>query len=152
MHRMADFLRAPNLHCIPGYAQGTPGVLMIPNIVARRMAELGWTQRSIVEFLWEHTKIPMSELKRSGSVSWIEVDTNPVTRASLALDPWPITHKAENFILIVAGGGHPTNSYWLQGYSPAVVGRRIALPADYDKLLGEADRDLGCGSEACVIG
>ena len=146
MHRMADFLRAPNLHCIPGYAQGTPGVLMIPNIVARRMAELGWTQRSIVEFLWEHTKIPMRELKRSGSVSWIEVDTNPITRASLALDPWPIAHKPENFILIVAGGGHPTNSYWLQGYSPAVVGRRIALPDNYEKLLAEADRDLGLGS------
>ena len=152
MHRMADFLRAPNLHCIPGYVNGTPGVLMIPNIVARRMAELGWTQRSMVEFLWEHTKIPMDELKRSGSTSWIEVDSNPTTRASLALDPWPIAHKAENFILIVAGGGHPTNSYWLQGYSPAVVGRRVELPGDYEKLLNEADRDLGCGSEACAIG
>ena len=142
MHRMADFLRAPNLHCIPGYTNGTPGVLMIPNIVARRMAELGWTQRSIVEFLWEHTKIPMNELSRSGSVSWIEVDSNPVTRASLELDPWPITAKPENFILIVAGGGHPTNSYWLQGYSPAVVGRRIELPAEFEQLLSEADRDL----------
>jgi hypothetical protein len=46
MHRMADFLRTPNLHCIPGYTEGTPGVLMIPNIVAQRMAELGWTQKS----------------------------------------------------------------------------------------------------------
>ena len=142
MHRMADFLRAPNLHCIPGYVSGTPGVLMIPNIVARRMAELGWTQRSIVDFLWEHTKIPMRELKRSGSTAWIEVDSNPITRASLELDPWPIAHKPENFILIVAGGGHPTNSYWLQGYSPAVIGRRIELPADYAQLLNEAERDL----------
>jgi hypothetical protein len=152
MHRMADFLRAPNLHCIPGYVTGTPGVLMIPNIVARRMAELGWTQKSIVDFLWEHSKIPMEWLKRSGSVSWIEVDANPITRASLALDPWPIAHKAQNLILIVAGGGHPTNSYWLQGYSPAVIGRKIALPAAFDQLLAQADRDLGCASEACAIG
>jgi hypothetical protein len=151
MHRMADFLRTPNLHCIPGYMEGTPGVLMIPNIVASRMAELGWTQASMREFLWEHSKIPMDWLKRSGSVSWIEIDSNPATRASLALDPWPIAFKPENLILIVAGGGHPTNSYWLQGYSPAVVGRRIALPAHYDKLLVEADRDLGCGSDACTI-
>jgi len=151
MHRMADYLRAPNLHCIPGYVDGTPGVLMIPNIVAQRMAELGWTQKSIRDFLWEHSKIPMEQLKRSGSVSWIEVDSNPVTRASLNLDPWPIAAKPENLILIVAGGGHPTNSYWLQGYSPAVVGRKIALPGDFDQLLAEADRDLGCGSEACAI-
>jgi hypothetical protein len=152
MHRMADFLRTPNLHCIPGWTDGTPGVLMIPNIVAQRMAELGWTQASIREFLWEHSKIPMEWLKRSGSVSWIEVDSNPATRASLALDPWPIAAKPENLILIVAGGGHPTNSYWLQGYSPAVIGRKIALPADFDQLLAAADRDLGCGSDACTIG
>ena len=151
MHRMADFLRSPNLHCIPGWTEGTPGVLMIPNIVASRMAELGWTQRSIREFLWEHSKIPLAWLTRSGSVSWLEADSNPVTRASLALDPWPIAAKPENLILIVAGGGHPTNSFWLQGYSPAVIGRRIALPADYDALLSEADRDLGCGSDACTI-
>jgi hypothetical protein len=152
MHRMADFLRAPNLHCIPGWTDGTPGVLMIPNIVAQRMAELGWTQKSMREFLWEHSKIPMAWMRRSGSVSWIEADSNPTTRASLALDPWPIAARAENLILTVAGGGHPTNSYWLQGYSPAVIGRKIALPSDYDKLLAEADRDLGCGSDACVIG
>jgi hypothetical protein len=143
MHRMADFLRTPNLHCIPGWTAGTPGVLMIPNIVAQRMAELGWTQKSIRDFLWEHSRIPMEWLRRSGSVSWIEVDSNPATRASLALDPWPIAQKPENLILTVAGGGHPTNSYWLQGYSPAVIGRPIELPAGYDALLAEAERDLG---------
>jgi hypothetical protein len=152
MHRMADFLRTPNLHCVPGYVEGTPGVLMIPNIVAQRMAELGWTQRSIREFLWEHSKIPMEWLRRSGSVSWIEVDSNPLTRASLALDPWPIALKPDNLILVVAGGGHPTNSYWLQGYSPAVAGRRIALPGRFDELLAEADRDLGGGADGGVIG
>jgi hypothetical protein len=152
MHRMADFLRSPNLHCIPGWTNGTPGVLMIPNIVASRMAELGWTQDSMREFLWEHSKIPMAWLERSGSVSWIEADSNPVTRASLALDPWPIAEKPENLILTVAGGGHPTNSYWLQGYSPAVIGRRIALPDGYDQLLAEADRDLGSSQGACATG
>jgi hypothetical protein len=143
MHRMADFLRAPNLHCIPGWTDGTPGVLMIPNIVAQRMAELGWTQRSMREFLWEQSRIPMEWLRRSGSVSWIEVDSDPATRASLALDPWPIAQKPENLILTVAGGGHPTNSYWLQGYSPAVIGRPIDLPAGFDALLAAAERDLG---------
>jgi hypothetical protein len=44
-------------------------------------------------------------------------------------------------VLIVAGGGHPTNSYWLQGYSPGVVGREIRLP-DAGRLRAEAARDL----------
>jgi hypothetical protein len=42
----------------------------------------------------------------------------------------------------VAGGGHPTNSYWLQGDSPGVVGREVAVPDHFDRLLKEADRDL----------
>ena len=46
-------------------------------------------------------------------------------------------------MIVVAGGGHPTNSYWLQGYSPGVVGRPIELPPDLDRLLADAERDLG---------
>jgi len=66
-----------------------------------------------------------------------------VVRESLALDPWPITAQPDNFVIVVAGGGHPTNSYWLQGYSPGVVGRRIELPASFEGLIAEAERDLG---------
>ena len=54
-------------------------------------------------------------------------------------------------MLLVAGGGHPTNSYWMEGYSPDVVGRRISVPADFTRLLEQADRDIGCGAEACRI-
>ena len=151
MHRMADFMRTPNMTGLVGYENGTPGILMIPGVVAREMASLGWNKRSIREFLWEHSKIPAEQLRRSGCPAWIEIDANPVTRESLKLDPWPITSKPENFVLIVAGGAHPTNSYWLQGYSPRVIGREISLPKAFGRLLAEADRDLGCGSEACII-
>jgi hypothetical protein len=48
-------------------------------------------------------------------------------------------------------GGHPTNSYWLQGYSPHVVGREIQVPDSFDALLMDADRDLGCGANGCLI-
>jgi len=63
--------------------------------------------------------------------------------ARLALDPWPITAGPDNFVIVVAGGAHPTNSYWLQGYSPGVVGRPIELPPSFDTLLDDAERDLG---------
>jgi len=151
MHRMADFMRTPNLAGLAGYEHGTPGVLLIPAVVAQTMAGLGWTKKTMREFFWEHSKIPAADLRRAGGPAWIEIDANPLTRASLELDPWPITARPGNFLIVVAGGGHPTNSYWLQGYSPRVIGREIRLPDSFDALLIDADRDLGCGSDACLI-
>ncbi len=142
MHRMADFMRVPNLAGLAGYEHGTPGILMIPGVVAQTMAGLGWTKRSMREFLWEHSRIPAADLRRAGGHAWIEIDASKVARDSGALDPWPITASPDNFVILVAGGGHPTNSYWLQGYSPAVIGRPIQVPAGFDQLLTEADRDL----------
>jgi len=151
MHRMADFMRVPNFTSLGGYEKGTPGVLLIPGVVAQTMARLGWSKKSMREFLWEHSKIPLADLKRNGGPAWIEIDANALTRESIKLDPWPITAKPDNFVIVVAGGGHPTNSYWLQGYSPRVIGREIRVPESFDQLLVDADRDLGCGSDACMI-
>jgi hypothetical protein len=143
MHRMADFMRVPNMAGLAGYEHGTPGILMLPGVVAQTMTGLGWTKVSMREFLWEHSRIPAAELRRAGCPAWIEIDTSKVARDSLALDPWPITARPENFVIVVAGGGHPTNSYWLQGYSPAVVGRPVDLPASFESLLAEAEREIG---------
>jgi hypothetical protein len=143
MHRMADFMRVPNMPGLAGYERGTPGILLIPGVVAQAMAGLGWTKASMREFLWEHSRIPAAELRRAGCPAWIEIDASKVVRDSVALDPWPITASPWNFVIVVAGGGHPTNSYWLQGYSPGVVGRPIASPPSLESLLAEAERDLG---------
>lgn len=141
MHRMADFMRVPNLAGLAGYERGTPGILMIPGVVVQTMTGLGWTKRSMREFLWEHSRIPAEHLRRAGGRAWIEIDASPITRDSVDLDPWPITRAPDNIVLIVAGGGHPTNSYWLQGYSPGVVGREIQVPGDFARLLDEAEAD-----------
>ena len=143
MHRMADFMRVPNMAGLAGYEHGTPGILMLPGVVAQTMAGLGWTKASIREFLWTHSRIPLEELRQAGCPAWIEIDARKVTRESLTLDPWPITASPDNFVIIVAGGGHPTNSYWLQGYSPGVVGRVIDVPSSFESLLADAERDLG---------
>ncbi|HZM45887.1 MAG TPA: hypothetical protein VFC14_13710 [Burkholderiales bacterium] len=143
MWRMADFMRAPNLAVLAGWEKGTPGVMMIGPVVAQRMAEVGWTQQSIREFLWENSKIPMDQMRRAGAPAYIEIDSNPKTRASIDLDPWPISIKPDNIVLVVAGGGHPTHSYWLQAHSPTVPGRVIRTPETFERLLDEADRDLG---------
>ena len=92
---------------------------------------------------WKHSRIPLEDLRRAGCPAWLEIDASKVVRESITLDPWPITSSPDNFVIVVAGGGHPTNSYWLQGYSPGVVGRPIDLPSSLESLLADADRDLG---------
>src|SRR5258707_12237306 len=99
------------------------------------MMGLGCTKTSMREFLGQHSRIPAEALRRAGGPAWIEIDTSKVVRESLALDPWPITAQPENFVIVVAGGGHPTNSYWLQGCSPGAVGRRFDVPATSAGLL-----------------
>jgi hypothetical protein len=151
LHRMADFMRTPNLAALAGYENGTPGIMIIPPVVAQTMAGLGWTKSSVREFLWEHSKIPMEQMRRAGAPAWIEIDANPVTRASIDLDPWPICAQPDNIVFLVAGGSHPTHSQWLQAHSPRVTGRTITLPESFDRLLEDADRDLGCGDDVCLV-
>jgi hypothetical protein len=115
------------------------------------MAALGWTKQSMREFLWEHAKISAEERKRGGIDAWLEADRDPAVRESAKLERWPHSVRPENLVLLVAGGGHPTNSYWMEGYSPKVVGRPISLPTNFARLLELAERDLGCGAEACQI-
>jgi len=32
-----------------------------------------------------------------------------------------------------------------------VIWREVRVPESFEQLLAEADRDLGCGSDACMI-
>ncbi|MDB5902425.1 MAG: hypothetical protein JWM26_1303 [Betaproteobacteria bacterium] len=149
--RMADYMRTPNLGGLMGYEEGTPGIMLVPRVVAQMMAEQGWTKQKLREFLYENSKIPLEHLKRGGALSWFEIDSNPITRESCKQDPWPVTLKPENIVFVVAGGSHPTHAYWLQGTGPHVHGRVIRVPETFDRLLAAADRDLGCASDECRI-
>ena len=151
LHRMADYMRTPNIGGLMGYEKGTPGVMIVPRVVAHMMAEQGWTQAKVREFLYDNSKIPVEHLRRGGAISWFEIDTNPLTRESIKHDPWPITAKPENIVFVVAGGSHPTHAYWLQGTGTKVIGRMIRTPETFDALLAQTDRDLGCGAEECRI-
>jgi hypothetical protein len=124
---------------------------MVSPVVAQMMAGLGWSKQSVREFLWQNSKIPMEQLRRAGAPAWIEIDENPVTRESIKLDPWPISSKPDNIVFVVAGGSHPTHAQWLQGHSRLVTGRVVRVPETFERLLADADRDLGCGDDVCRI-
>ena len=151
LHRMADYMRTPNIGGLMGYEEGTPGIMIVPRVVAHMMAEQGLTKPKIKQFLYDNSKIPVEQLRRGGVLSFFEIDSNPLTRDSIRQDPWPVSLKPENIVFVVAGGSHPTHAYWLQGTGPKVSGRVIRTPETFDRLLAEADRDLGCGAEECRI-
>ncbi|MFC1966454.1 hypothetical protein ACFLWI_05870 [Chloroflexota bacterium] len=152
LHIIASYMRSFNVnsfvldrswaHGLNGYVkERTPGILLLPSTVASQLASLGWTKKKIKEFLWENTKIPLSELKRTGFIRWIEYHGNP---AETLQDPWPITSKPENIMIVVAGGRHPTHAYWMQSaFAPKVVSREIKLPVNWNELIKEAEEELG---------
>ncbi len=147
LYRIADYMRTPNMGSLKGYQHGSPGIVIIPRVTMRNMAALGWTQKTIREFLWEHSKIPSQHLARNGGLAWLEIDVSPVVRESLAMDPWPITAKPENIILLVAGGAHPTHAYWIQGHAEQLIGRKIGIPDNFNELLAASEQDLGTLSD-----
>ncbi len=141
LYRIAGFLRAPNVHYLGGYEQGTPGALLIPGVVAGQLAALDWSKAKIREFLWEHSRIPLAEIRRTGLMRWIDLEANASIARALQ-DPLPICRRPEQLLLVVAGGGHPTHAYWMPGMAAAVVSRPIVLPRRFDELLERAREDL----------
>ena len=146
LHRVAQYLRVPNIHYIYGYVEGTPGIVVLSKVVAADLASLGWTKNSIREFLFEHSKIPLADMRAAGGLAWMEIASTEVARESMQLDPWPIAAKPSNIGLVVAGGGHSSHALWLQGYCPGIIGREIKLPPAFDQLVAEADAVRTTGS------
>ena len=141
LYRIAAYMEAPNVNGLKGYEEGTPGILLLSSIAARQLAALGWTKEKIKEFLWENSRIPVPRLRRSGMLYYLEergFDTRTLP------DPWPITRRPRNFMIVVAGGRHPTQAYWMQGaHGPKTVSASIQVPVKWEELLREAEADLG---------
>jgi len=138
LHRVAGYMRVPDVHYLHGYTDGTPGIVVISRVVAADLATLGFTKQSIREFLFEHSKVPMADMKKAGGIAWMEIAATEAARASMNQDPWPIAEKAANIGLVVAGGGHSSHALWLQAYTYGVIGREIRLPEGFDQLVAEA--------------
>jgi hypothetical protein len=141
LYRIAAYMEAPNVNGLRGYDEGTPGILLLSSTAALQLANLGWTKDKIKGFLWENSRIPVSKLKQTGMLYYLkERGIDPETLP----DPWPITRSPRNIMIVVAGGRHPTQAYWMQGaQGPKTVSARIHLPAGWEELLKEADAEMG---------
>jgi hypothetical protein len=141
LYRIAAYMEAPNIHGLIGYNEGAPGILLLSSIAARQLANLGWTKEKIKKFLWENSKIPISKLRRTGMFYYFEDrGIDPKTLP----DPWPISQRPENLMIVVTGGRHPSQAYWMQAaLGPKPVSKGIQLPAKWEELLHQADTELG---------
>ena len=84
------------------------------------------------------------------SYPWVRPKAEPlgpwfVTKEELEVDWIPITRVPENIALMVAGGAQAEHGYWMMtGSCPsAATFSEIELPAHWNDLLKEAEKDLG---------
>lgn len=60
-------------------------------------------------------------------------------------DPWPISIKPEQLMIVVAGGKQSGHGYWLRmGCCPTQpISMEIELPKNWDELIAKSIEDLG---------
>ena len=60
-------------------------------------------------------------------------------------EPWPISIKPEQLMIVVAGGKQSGHGYWMRmGCCPTQpISMEIELPSNWDSLLEKAEEDLG---------
>jgi hypothetical protein len=96
---------------------GAPGVQVLPYTNAQGLSDLGWTKEKVKAYVWEKSKV-------GGK---------------------PFALKPQNLMFVVAGGAQGMHSYWMdQGCCDNIpVSKVIQLPAKWDNLLKQAEKDLG---------
>jgi len=150
LHRVAAYLRTPNRDYVVGWASGTPGAILISPTVARQLVSLGWSKKKLQETLWEYAKVPKEIVEKAGLVEWIRSSGDESTRTA-PIDPWPICRTSSQILVAVAGGDHPSNHFWFPADAPHVSARSFKIPQAWDRLLANAEVDLGPGGSACLL-
>lgn len=142
LSRVASYMRAAAHQYQYQWNLPAPGLVLMGRNSAVPLAALGWSKDDVKKFLWENSKIPLSELKKCGITPYGAPKPGEVVP-----DPYPITSKWENMRVAVCGGSQSGHFYWMGvGYaSQGLVSREIKLPAKakWDALLAQAEKDLG---------
>jgi len=140
LNRAAGFMGSPsgNYWFVTYESGAPPGILIMARGTAQGLAELGWSKEKVKEYLWEHSKVPASQLKP-------RVDTWWMPKEEILKDPMPITRSPDKIKIVVAGGEQSGHMMWLQvGCCPTqLTSAKIELPQIWNDLLDESLEDLG---------
>jgi hypothetical protein len=129
--------------CISGTlnkpSRKTPCYVLIGQTAVQKLHKLGWSKKRVKTFLWDHARIsaPLSRDLRRLVIS--------MSRGEEPQFPLPISDSPEDIKIVVCGGAQSGHSYWFEAgilrESPISTG--IKLPANWNQLLEEAERELG---------
>jgi hypothetical protein len=132
LRRIGGDLGAPGL--IGGYVADTPGrtsgmVLIAYNMV-KVLSELGWSKERVKEFIKENATPTWEMLVKYGRV-------DPAATS----EPIEIAPP----VLVIAGGDQSNQAclLWDYGHRSGPTSAEVKLPANWDALLAQAEKDLG---------
>ncbi len=146
LHTLAGFMAVPNWNYWSGDMRfdGAPGVILIARGTAQALARLGWSKEKIQAFLWDHSHLPWSMIKNGCPPQKLESRAKLHTPNLPMNKAWPVTSRPENIMIVIAGGEQSGHDYWMQaGTSFKPVCRKIELPANWDELLWNTEKELG---------
>jgi hypothetical protein len=140
LNTFAGFMKIPNsnyFHQIT-WSDGAPGIMLIVDTIAQGFSDFGWSKEEVRDYLWENSKLSYEEAEKA----------RKGRAASLGLaegEAVPITSKAENIVLAVAGGAQGMHGYWMQAgcCDAQPVTKAIKLPANWQDLIAASEEDLG---------
>lgn len=156
LQRLAAFMRAPNNNYFSSgsYTNGCPGIVVIAGGTAKGFSSvLGFSKDQVKKFLWENSRMAWSDMKKLDFMDYMLPSVKRGMTDIKATDPFPITRRPENIMIAVAGGEQAMHSYYMAvGQGPAgPTSARIELPAKWDGLLRQAEKDLGPGAAPGTI-
>jgi len=125
------------------YEHSAPGILIMPRGIAQGIVDAGWTKETMKRFLWENSKFPWSVVTSDSDVFRRSKDV--MKQYVPEGEPWPISIKPEQLMIVVAGGKQSGHGYWMRmGCCPTQpISMEIELPSNWDSLLEKAEEDLG---------
>ncbi len=125
------------------YENSAPGILIMPRGIAQGIVDAGYNKESIKQFLWDNSKFPWEVVTSDSDVFRRSVDT--LLQYNKEGDPWPISIKPEQLMIVVAGGKQSGHGYWLRmGCCPTQpISMEIELPSNWDELIAKSIEDLG---------
>ena len=146
LYKFAGMMGIPNSNYWGRAAnfEGAPGILLIARGTAQALVKFGWSKQKMQAFLWENSKVPWSIIKNAMTPTQIKNGIEVHKNQILENEPWSITSKPENIMIVVAGGEQSGHGYWMQ-VGPCVkpMCKEIMLPPNWEELLEKAEKDLG---------
>jgi len=123
--------------------------LVLTPVVAKKIAERGYSRQYVQQYLYDHARIPASELDRlllmgmtpKTTCEFVKEGKLP-THFCESSDPGrmvPLVHSPDEFLIVVAGDLMRNRSFGTQqaGWQGLATTKEIKLPANWDKLMAE---------------